>query len=178
MQNLIVPSFNGIRRVSKPLWISSCLLGNNVRYDGGHKSHQGVRSLALIFSHYAICPELEMGLGAPRPSIAWYGDRLLENDTQIDHTALATSTATKLLPTLEEPLAIILKSKSPSCGLNDVAVKGRGFFAEAALKKYPNVPVADENALTSSNELILFAKKLGASETQLDDLQRAWSFLA
>ncbi|MBH48717.1 MAG: hypothetical protein CME71_11160 [Halobacteriovorax sp.] len=178
MQNLIVPLFNGIRRVTKPLWISSCLLGNHVRYDGGHKSHQGVKSLALIFSHYAICPELEMGLGVPRPSIAWYNNRLLENDSKLDHTSKAYSSAQSLVNTLEAPLGLIFKSKSPSCGLSDVAAKERGFFAETALTTYPDSPVVDENALSDIEATLAFALKLGASHKQLDDLQKAWSFLA
>lgn len=175
---MIVPSFEGVRRVTQPLWISSCLLGNAVRYDGKDKGQKTIKALAMIFSHYAICPELEMGMGVPRPSIAWYGDKLLENESRRDHTLAAQAVAPALLEQLEAPRAFIFKSKSPSCAIKGLPQREKGFFAQAAMEKYPDVLVVDENDLISLESMLHFAKLFGADQRQLDDLQRAWSFLA
>lgn len=180
MQETIVPN-NSIKRPF--LWISSCLLGNAVRYDGKDKRHDAVVVLSQIFEHQAICPELEMGLGVPRPSIAWYGEKLLENEKRVDHTQEALATKERLINTLKAPTGIILKSKSPSCGLKNVPIHGTddsraGFFALAAKEKYPTCKMADENDLSNIDEVIRFATAFGATEEQLARLHSALDFLA
>lgn len=177
MQKSIVPPILGISRETPIIWMSSCLLGNAVRYDGGHKAHRGVKSLAMVFSHYPICPELEMGMAVPRPAMSWFGDRLQENESGLDHTHKIKETVSNILEEHLAPSAIILKSKSPSCGLGSAELP-IGFFAEALKLKYPTVPMADENSLETLQQALAFASLIDSSKQLTDHLQSAWNSLA
>lgn len=181
--NLIVPTNPYISRDTPVLWISACLLGEKVRYDGKHKLNRGVLALSKVFAHYSLCPEMEMGLGVPRAPISWFGDSLQENESKKDLTTLSSSTADSILAKIKKPNAVILKSKSPSCGimstLNQTNGKLQsGFFARAIQERYPEVKMAEENALVSSDQVYEFATALGASKSVLQDLQSAWNSLA
>lgn len=145
--------------------ISSCLVGNAVRYDGGHKRDDLLASLlAPHVTFVPICPEVEVGMGTPRPPIRLVrrgGElRLVEPVLGTDHTAAMRGWAAARLDALEaeEISGFVLKSASPSCGLAEVEVwegrpgapplrSGRGLFAEALLRRFPQLPVEEEGRL-------------------------------
>ncbi|STX37302.1 DUF523 domain-containing protein [Legionella feeleii] len=105
------------------LGVSSCLLGEKVRFDGGHKRDNYICDL---LSHYVdflpICPEVAIGMGIPRPAIRLIGDsgspRLVEvKNHQRDYTQPMLDFANETMKTLTPISGYILKSKSPTCGL-------------------------------------------------------------
>jgi uncharacterized protein YbgA (DUF1722 family)/uncharacterized protein YbbK (DUF523 family) len=143
--------------------ISSCLLGERVRYDGGHKRDS---FLADIFGRYVewvpVCPEFEMGLGVPRESLRLVdekGDvRLIAPASGTDNTRLMDEYAEKRLDELEalQLCGYVLKRGSPSCGMERVTVyrngtplnrSGRGLFAERLVARFPYLPVEEEGRL-------------------------------
>lgn len=144
--------------------ISACLLGEKVRYDGGHKRDA---YLVETFGRYVewvpVCPEVEMGLGTPRETLRLVrtgGDtRLVMPKTGADHTEAMRAYASRRIAELaeEDLCGYILKKDSPSCGMERVRVfdahgvpakSGRGLFAEALLQYSPHLPVEEEGRLT------------------------------
>jgi uncharacterized protein YbbK (DUF523 family) len=127
--------------------ISACLLGENVRYDGGHRHDPYLTdSLGRYFDWVPVCPEVEYGLGVPREPMRLEGDpeapRLLTIRTRIDHTEGMLAWAAGKLDVLagEDLCGFIFKEKSPSSGMAAVKVyneagvaggKGVGIFAGA-----------------------------------------------
>nr|WP_277355970.1 DUF523 and DUF1722 domain-containing protein [Marinobacter daepoensis] len=145
-----------------PVGISTCLLGKQVRHDGGHKhSRYCTQVLAKHFEFRSICPELEAGLGVPRPAIQLRefadGLHLIESKGQDDHTGAMQTFITTVLPSLASLRGYILMAKSPSCGMERIKVHnaegnfmhrdGRGLFADALMKAYPLMPVEEEGRL-------------------------------
>jgi uncharacterized protein YbgA (DUF1722 family)/uncharacterized protein YbbK (DUF523 family) len=143
--------------------ISACLLGEKVRYDGGHKRDGYlVETFGRFVEWVPVCPEVEMGLGTPRETLRLVriGDdvRMLMPKTGEDHTGGMQSFARRRLLQLEEKdlCGYVLKKGSPSCGMERVRVftpggmpskSGRGLFAEALLAHFPNLPVEEEGRL-------------------------------
>lgn len=145
--------------------ISSCLLGENVRYDGGHKHDAFLTETVGRFVKFVpVCPEVEMGLSIPRKSlrleVRGTGDdsvRLIEPDTDTDRTAMMEKFATRKLRALEalDLSGYVLKSKSPSCGMERVKLyrgtmptkDGVGLFARALRERFPHLPVEEEGRL-------------------------------
>ena len=106
------------------LGVSSCLLGEAVRYDGGHKRDRFLTD--LLGQHVAfvpVCPELESGMGVPRPAMrlerAGRGERLVEIASGRDHTSRMQRFAARRLRALRplELCGYVLKKDSPSCGM-------------------------------------------------------------
>ncbi|MBN2509011.1 MAG: DUF523 and DUF1722 domain-containing protein [Spirochaetales bacterium] len=144
--------------------ISSCLLGNNVRYDGGHKQDRFITDTLSAWCEFVpVCPEVECGLSVPRESMRLVGTkdnhRLLTVRTRTDHTSRMANWTKKRLSELEKEdlVAFIFKTKSPSSGLrgikvyspegNVVSVGASGMFAEAFTRRFPDIPVEDEGRL-------------------------------
>jgi uncharacterized protein YbbK (DUF523 family) len=142
--------------------ISSCLLGNNVRYDGGHKLDVYLRDiLGQIVEWVPVCPEVEAGLSVPREPMQLYGDpsapRLITIGTRTDRTDDLMRLIEKKLPQLEQGIqGFVFKARSPSCAVRDapryspaeeiVDVRA-GLFAEAVIRRFPSMPVEDEERL-------------------------------
>lgn len=143
--------------------ISTCLLGAEVRYDGGHKRDA---FLVDIFGRYvewvSVCPEVEMGMGVPREALRLLrqGDdvRLVTTRTGIDHTVAMRRYAAARVASLagHDLCGYVLKKSSPSCGLERVKVyhangqpagTGRGLFAAALVHAYPQLPIEEEGRL-------------------------------
>ncbi|HSS49454.1 MAG TPA: DUF523 and DUF1722 domain-containing protein [Thermoanaerobaculia bacterium] len=143
--------------------ISSCLLGQEVRYNGGHKRDDFLAgTLGRFVEWVPVCPEVEMGMGVPRPTIRLEriggGVRLLMPSTGDDLTdAMREFSRSRV-----EALAglgldgYVLKKGSPSCGMERVKIHqgagapskaGRGLFAEALLRRLPHLPVEEEGRL-------------------------------
>lgn len=149
------------------LGISSCLLGNAVRFDSGHKHNAYItQSLGEYFEFVPVCPEVAAGLGIPRPPIhlvKQQGEiRLLHvKNHQVDVTAALQAASDHLLaePKLAQLSGFILKKDSPSCGMERVKVypefatgqaperSGIGLFAASLQKTFPNLPVEEEGRL-------------------------------
>jgi uncharacterized protein YbgA (DUF1722 family)/uncharacterized protein YbbK (DUF523 family) len=143
--------------------ISSCLLGEPVRYDGGHKHDRYITDvLGQFFQWVPICPEVECGLPVPREAMHLVGDpaspRLVTIHSDIDHTEGMKKWAEKRLKSLAEEgiCGFIFKSRSPSSGMQGVKVysekgmpahKGVGIFAAAFMKRFPLCPVEDDGRL-------------------------------
>ncbi len=149
------------------LGISSCLLGENVRYDGGHKlDHYFTDTLGKYVEWAPVCPEVECGLPVPREAMRLVGTpespRLVTIRTRKDQTPGMEKWAAKRLKELEKEdlCGFIFKSKSPSSGLRGVKVygdsgmpgkKGTGIFAAAFEKHFPIIPVEDDGRLHDPN---------------------------
>jgi uncharacterized protein YbgA (DUF1722 family)/uncharacterized protein YbbK (DUF523 family) len=143
--------------------ISACLLGENVRYDGGHKHDRYLtQTLGQHFDWVPVCPEVEFGLGTPREPIRLerHTDeiRLVTPSTGRDLTEpMRNFCAVRVRQLIREDLdGYILKSDSPSCGWVRVRVHsakgaptrtGRGFFAEALAERFPHLPIEEEGRL-------------------------------
>lgn len=142
------------------LGISSCLLGERVRWNGEHKLDRFLTdTLGKFVQYLSVCPEVECGFGVPRESVHLVGDprapRLITTRTNQDHTERMLRWARRRVCELEQegPSGFIFKSKSPSCGTKQVKVynekgvsarKGMGFFARAVTEHFPLLPVEDE----------------------------------
>ncbi len=145
------------------LGISRCLLGDEVRFDGGHKRDN---FLTDVFGRYVewvpVCPEVEAGLGTPREAMRLVGDpqhpRLLTIQSGKDHTrALEAMTANRLEELRDLKLSgFVFKRGSPSCGIERVRVytehgmpsrNGAGIFARAFVRQFPLIPVEEEGRL-------------------------------
>jgi uncharacterized protein YbgA (DUF1722 family)/uncharacterized protein YbbK (DUF523 family) len=143
--------------------ISSCLIGEKVRYDAGHQLDRYVTdTLGHYFEWLPVCPEVEYGLPVPREPMRLVGDpdspRLITIRTGIDHTDGMLKWAEKKLKELEkeELCGFIFKSKSPSSGIGGVKVytpsgmpsqRGIGLFGKAFMNKFPVIPVIDDGRL-------------------------------
>ena len=145
------------------LGISSCLLGNHVRYDGGHKLDRFLTDTLRKYVEYVpVCPEVECGLGIPRPSMRLEGHhdapRLIVTSTRADLTDLMEAWAKKRVAELEKEdlCGFIFKSDSPSSGMERVKIynektmpvkNGVGLFASVFMNHFPLLPVEDEGRL-------------------------------
>jgi uncharacterized protein YbgA (DUF1722 family)/uncharacterized protein YbbK (DUF523 family) len=143
--------------------ISACLLGRNVRYDGGHQQDRYITdTLGRWFDWVPVCPEVEYGLPVPREAMRLVGTpenfRLMTIRSGIDHTEGMLAWAAGRLEDLgkEELCGFIFKSRSPSSGMAAVKVypssgmalkKGVGIFAGAFMKHFPLLPVEEEGRL-------------------------------
>ncbi|NLI81809.1 MAG: DUF523 and DUF1722 domain-containing protein [Deltaproteobacteria bacterium] len=145
------------------LGISSCLLGNKVRFDGGHKMERFLTdTLGRFVEYIPVCPEVEYGLPVPREALRLVGDpespRLVTSRTNVDHTEGMKQWAARRVVELEQEdlCGFIFKSKSPSSGMERVKVydrhgvpvnKGVGIFARAFMDRFPLIPVEEEGRL-------------------------------
>ncbi len=143
--------------------VSACLMGEAVRFDGGHKRNDFLADALGNFVEFVpVCPEVEIGLGVPRATLRLVREksetRLLANDTGADHTQAMLRFAERRAVALarEDLSGYVLKKDSPSCGMERVRVygadgilwrDGRGLFARVLLARYPNLPVEEEGRL-------------------------------
>jgi uncharacterized protein YbgA (DUF1722 family)/uncharacterized protein YbbK (DUF523 family) len=147
------------------LGISSCLLGNSVRWNAGHKMDKYLMNTLGQFVEYVpVCPEVEAGFGVPRESMRLVGDaenpRLITFKTKTDRTEEMKRWAQKRVKELEKEdlCGFIFKSDSPSSGMIRVKVysekgmpekKGVGMFAREYMDHFPGIPVEDDGRLNN-----------------------------
>jgi len=150
------------------LGVSACLLGAKVRFDGQHKRDAFlVDELGGLVEWVSVCPEVEVGMGVPRESVRLVADRespgprMVGLKTGADWTARMRRFAAARVAALarEDLSGFVLKSKSPSCGMERVRVypdtaartpltqKGAGLFAAALAEAFPNLPIEEEGRL-------------------------------
>ncbi len=148
------------------LGISTCLLGEKVRYDGGHKLDRYlVNTVGPFVEWVPICPEHQCGLPIPRESMRLVqtaqGVRMLTGKTNIDHTERLVNWSKARLDQLEKEniCGFIFKAKSPSSGMRDIKIyseqgmplrKGTGLFADMLMQRFPHLPVEDEGRLNDA----------------------------
>ncbi|WP_341503894.1 DUF523 and DUF1722 domain-containing protein [Gallaecimonas sp. GXIMD4217] len=143
--------------------VSACVLGDRVRFDGGHKlSHFVAEELARVFRFVPICPEQAIGMGVPRPSVRLVGDPARPRvkgcqQPDLDVTDRLLAFGRRALPSLAQLSGYVLCGKSPSCGMARVRVYkengdglgkvGVGVFARQLMATYPNLPVEEDGRL-------------------------------
>ena len=145
-----------------PVGISSCLLGQRVRYDGGHKSHSYIlKTLGEYFEFRGFCPELEIGLGVPRKPIrlSRIGSKEIRciaiDNAEHDLSPALRECANQQRAWQERLCGYILKKDSPSCGMERVKIwdevmpikEGKGVYADQLMQNFPYLPVEEEGRL-------------------------------
>ncbi len=179
------PAGNGPVR----LGVSTCLLGEAVRYDGGHKRDRFVTDLLARFVEWVpVCPELEAGMGVPRPAMRLVRQgaddpvRLVEIASGQDHTRRMQRFAAQRVRALRalDLCGYVLKKDSPSCGMTRVKIyaekgaperKGTGLFAAALQEALPRLPVEEEGRLNDPRIRENFIERIFAFR-RLQDLFR------
>jgi uncharacterized protein YbgA (DUF1722 family)/uncharacterized protein YbbK (DUF523 family) len=157
MANTVIPG-EPIR-----ILVSSCLLGEKVRYDGGHKRDPFLANTLGRFVQYVpVCPEVECGLPTPREAMRLAGNpvdpRLVTSKTGVDLTGLMRDWIRRKLPELDglDLCGYICKKDSPSSGMERVKVYGGtgipsnvgvGIFTKAFMDHFPMIPVEEEGRL-------------------------------
>lgn len=142
--------------------ISSCLLGQEVRHDGGHKRNAYVlKTLSTYFDFRPLCPELAIGMGVPRPTIrlAKQGEEIRlvgSKDPELDVTDDMNQFSRQATSNMDDLSGYILKKDSPSCGMERVRIynekgipekNGSGLFAARLMEAYPSMPIEEEGRL-------------------------------
>jgi uncharacterized protein YbbK (DUF523 family) len=170
------------------LGVSSCLLGENVRYDGGHKLDRFLRdTLGKYVEYVPVCPEAECGLGVPREAMHLEGDpaspRLITIRTRQDMTRHMMTWAHKRVAQLEKEAlcGFIFNSDSPSSGMERIKIynekgvpvkKGVGIFARIFMEHFPLLPVEDDGRLHGLNLRENFIERIFALRRWRDILEK------
>ena len=139
--------------------VSSCLVGNAVRYDGQHKRHSLiVDMLEKYFEPVVVCPEMHAGLGTPRPPVqlVQIGESVIAQgveDKNLNVTALIEKVAVEFIAQYPDLSGIILQSRSPSCGYastplftesNETIGFSSGIFTNSISMAYPGLPIKED----------------------------------
>jgi uncharacterized protein YbgA (DUF1722 family)/uncharacterized protein YbbK (DUF523 family) len=163
------------------LGVSSCLLGEPVRFNGGHSRSRFLTSeLGPHVDWVPYCPEIEIGLGTPRETLRLTMDgRLVSRSGAADHSA-----AIAALPLTSGLDGYVFKAKSPSCGIHGVARyaqgdqpadhSGRGLFAQRMMARFGLLAVEDEGRLNDAMLREEFVERIFASARLRALLSTAW----
>jgi uncharacterized protein YbgA (DUF1722 family)/uncharacterized protein YbbK (DUF523 family) len=164
--------------------VSSCLLGEEVRFNGGHKRHRFLTDeLGPHVDWVPFCPEVAIGLGVPREPIRLTADgRLVNRSGTADHTA--PMAALPLPPTDLD--GYVFKAKSPSCGIRAIprygpsgapaGFAGAGLYAARVLARFPLLAVQDEGRLTDAVLREAFVERVFAAFRLRSFLAGPWSW--
>ncbi|MCW2290943.1 uncharacterized protein YbgA (DUF1722 family)/uncharacterized protein YbbK (DUF523 family) [Pseudomonas sp. BIGb0408] len=152
-----------LHREKPKLGVSACLLGAEVRYNGGHKaSRLCLDRLRDYFEFVPFCPEVAIGLGTPREPIRLVGDPASPRAVGTvhpdkDHTEALTAYGEQVAAELPPICGYIVMQQSPSCGLERVKVyqdnghpsepKGRGLYTAVLCERHPNLPIEEDGRL-------------------------------
>ena len=156
--------------------MSSCLLGAGVRFNGGHSKDRFLTGdLGRHVDWVSVCPEMEIGLGAPRETLRLVADgdrtRLTSRSGGSDHTVAVQALAARRCAELAAIDGYVFKSRSPSCGLRGIpryrdgeAVdrSGRGLFAAAFTDAAPMLPTEDDGRLNDARLRDHFVERIFA----------------
>ncbi len=175
--------------------VSSCLLGAEVRFDGGSKRNDFlVETLGSFVEFVPVCPEVEIGLGVPRETLRLVRDynapgavRLVGKKTGVDLTGKMNSYAQRRLIALgrDELSGYVLKRNSPSCGMERVRVygsspvptrDGSGLFAAALMRRYPSLPVEEEGRLSDRRLRENFVERVFAYRRLRNFFSSRWTY--
>ena len=162
--------------------VSSCLLGEEVRFNGGHKRCRFLTDeLDPYVDWMPYCPEMEIGLGTPREPIRLTADgRLVNRGGTADHTA-----AMAALPLPADLDGYVFKAKSPSCGIGGIPRyrpdgqaadhAGRGLYADRVLARFPLLAAEDEGRLNDAGLREAFTERIFAAARLRSLLSGPWS---
>ena len=170
--------------------VSSCLLGEPVRYDGGHKRDPFLTDVLAPYVEWVpVCPEMELGLGVPRETIQLvrrgHAIHLITSESLRDLTKSMRAWAHRNVKGLskERLSGFVLKSRSPSCGLKGVPVyhqanrpvrNGRGLFAQALTEQLRNLPIEEESSLDRPDRRENFIERAFAYRRLRSLFNRPW----
>jgi uncharacterized protein YbbK (DUF523 family) len=156
--------------------VSSCLLGESVRWDGGHKLDPLIRdTLGELFDFVPLCPEVECGMPVPREPmhLEQHADGLvlIGVNTHTDYTTQMQRWIDNQMqrPGMSGLCGFILKSKSPSCGLRGLQIyhdsgvasgTSMGIWTQALRRSFPNIPLVDEIDLQDSAQREQFIEQV------------------
>ena len=154
--------------------ISSCLLGHEVRFDGGHKRHSYIElTLGQHFEFMPFCPEVDIGMGIPRAPIRLeYKNGQVHcvgvKDPQQDMTNRLKQSADNQQHWQRDICGYILKKDSPSCGMERVKLyknniperTGKGIYASQMMLNFPDLPVEEEGRLGDAKLRENFIKRI------------------
>lgn len=145
-----------------PVGVSACLLGDEVRYNGGHK-HQSYLTdvLANYFDFRSFCPEVAIGMGVPREPIRLIGElssprAVGTKDSGLDVTERLLEYAVSMVPQVAQYSGFIWMQDSPSCGMfntkvyqkpNVLPAKGAGLVAGLVRHRLPQIPMEESGRL-------------------------------
>lgn len=180
--------------MNKPkLAVSRCLLGEKVRFDGGHKKFGFlISTLSNYFELVPFCPEVEIGLPIPRDSLRIVEsdgeEKLINNKTGEDSTSKMLEYAEKKSVELvnQDIVGVIFTAKSPSCGLFRVKTYGEdrqprklssGIFAKTFHKNFPLVPAEEDGRLNDSSLKENFIERIFARHDWLTNYEESAKFL-
>jgi uncharacterized protein YbbK (DUF523 family)/uncharacterized protein YbgA (DUF1722 family) len=171
--------------------ISTCLLGEEVRWDGGHKRDRFLTDVLAPYVEWVpVCPEVEVGMGTPREPV-----RLVRREGEIvmlgtksgrDWTAPMRAWSEKRARELSrlDLCGYVLKKDSPSCGMERVKVRsekgmpkkeGQGIFAEPLMRHQPSLPVEEEGRLHDAALRENFIERIFAYRRLRSFFERRWS---
>ena len=170
--------------VKPRIGVSSCLLGEEVRHDGGHRRHAFVADVLGAYVEWVpFCPEMAIGLGTPRETLRLTtSDHIVNRSGTADHTGAMAD-----LPLPDGIDGYVFKAKSPSCGIHGIPRyagagpgdagpgdarpgdagqaadrRGRGVYAARVLEAFPLLPVEDEGRLTDAGLREAFVERIFA----------------
>jgi uncharacterized protein YbgA (DUF1722 family)/uncharacterized protein YbbK (DUF523 family) len=172
------------------LGISACLLGEQVRFDGGHKRDRFLTDeLGKHVQWVPVCPEVEVGMGTPREAVHLVRDgptlRMVTTRTGVDYTERMNEWARSRVEALarEDLDGYVFKKDSPSCGVWRVKVfsphastrDGTGLFAAIVVQRFPLLPVEEEGRLTDPRLRENFVERLFAFRRLKEHFNRRWT---
>jgi uncharacterized protein YbbK (DUF523 family) len=179
-----------VKRGKPRVVVSKCLLGGKCRWDGVPKPDERVLELAGSVEFIPVCPETGIGLGVPREAIRIVVSgkelRLVEKKTGRDLTDRMKRFAAETLGAFADIDGLILKDRSPSCGVRNAGVystrrsadtvsKTSGFFAKEAIRKFRGKPIVTEGRLASGPAREEFMRKICLSAGSRADRIRVGS---
>jgi uncharacterized protein YbbK (DUF523 family) len=166
----------GVTSTGRPrVGISRCLLGDDVRYDGGHRRDPALLdALREAVEWVPVCPEVEVGMGVPREPIRLVRGgcsvRLLGVESGRDWTDQMRTWAGQRIAELQslDLAGFVVKARSPSCGVRDVPIHaaagdagtGPGMFAAMLIESAPGLPVEDEERLRDPGARARFIERV------------------
>lgn len=170
--------------------VSSCIIGEKVRYDGGHSRQRYLTDVLGAFVEYVpVCPEVEVGMDIPRPTIRLVdrpdGVHLVDPKNDIDWTSAMNRYSLQRSSDLagEDLCGYILKKDSPTCGLERVRVyadesvrkDGQGLFATALTARFPFLPIEEDGRLNDANIRENFIERVFAYARLKDVFKPRWT---
>lgn len=170
--------------------VSACLLGDRVRFDGGHKLDRFLsETLAPFVEWVPVCPEVEVGMSVPRETLrlVHHGDevRLVAPKSGTDHTEAMRAWSRQRVRQLAslELCGYVLKRGSPSCGMERVRLYepsgmpsrvGRGLFAEELMRELSRLPIEEEGRLNDPALRENFLERVFAYQRLLGLFRGGW----
>ena len=168
--------------------VSSCLLGDEVRFDGGHKRDGAlIETFGPFVEWVRVCPEVEIGMGVPREPVRLVnvggGVRMIAVHSGIDYTDAMRAWAARRVTALAamDLRGYVLKKDSPSCGLEGVKVyderdepsrTGVGIFADVLKERCPDLPIEEEGRLADPVRRAAFLERVFAYDRRCELTRR------